>query len=157
MVKNDGIASTTNDFAGAQRTPIERRIPESQAQIEQTEPGDHEDRTPLGAAGQSEADARGDAPRAQQEAAYRPERADIGGCRLVALGQLGASPVAVGDEAMHGTQQPERQEAVQQGDPGHHEVQPVQRKQRSGDAAEQGRTGEPPDEPAHHAAPSRCR
>jgi hypothetical protein len=59
-------------------------------------------------------------------------------------------PVAVVDDARHAAQQEERQEDVEQRQPGQHEVQAVEAEQETRDTAECGGPGEPPGQPAHH-------
>ena len=62
----------------------------------------------------------------------------------------GSMPVPVVDHAGDAAQQEERQEDVEQGQPGQHEVQPVEAQQQAGDTAEGGRAGQPPGQPDHH-------
>ena len=66
---------------------------------------------------------------------------------LQVVGQPVAEPVPVGGQAGDRRDQEERQEDVEQGDPRHHEGQPVEGQQQPGEAADQGRPGHPADQP----------
>ena len=84
--------------------------------------------------------------------AERPNgRRDQQSAAVEIAGQAVSGPVPVGDQAGDGGDQAERQEDVEQRDPGHHEVQAVEGEQQAGDTTDQGRPGHPPYGPDHAA------
>ena len=98
---------------------------------------------------EAEADPGEDPPRAdQQPAADRTARA-VGDRGVEGFGVPAAGPVPVGDQAGDRGDDPERQEDVEQRDPGHHEVQAVDGEQQTRDGADQGRPGHPAYRPDH--------
>ena len=112
------------------------------------------ERGPLGADGQAEADARRQQPRPEQQAAHGTPglglRHPAPGIQHGPRGHPAAEPVPVRDQAVHGAQDEERQEDVEQREPGEHQVQPVEAEQQAADTAQQGRAGDAPHEAAHH-------
>jgi hypothetical protein len=64
--------------------------------------------------------------------------------------QPGAVPVTVEHQAVHGTEHEERHEDVEEREPGQHELETVEAQDQPGDAAQEGRAGEPAYEPDHH-------
>ena len=111
------------------------------------ESGQREEGRPLGADRQPERHPAEQQPRAQQDAAYRAEAASHPVRRQTT--QPGAEPVAVVDQAGDAAEHEERDEDVEQGEPGEHQVQPVEAEQQPRDAAQHGRPGEPTGQPDH--------
>jgi hypothetical protein len=59
-------------------------------------------------------------------------------------------PVVIGHQASDRADDPERQEPVEQGEPGHHDVHAVEGEQEAGEAADDRRSGEAPHQSGQH-------
>ena len=145
---NAGTPSRTAAFSTGQRTPRLRRAPAFQSHTSTPERGQRVERRPLGAGGQAEPHPGQRQPRPEPHP--RPPGAALAG------GHPGPGPVPVGDQARRRAGQEERQEDVEQRQPGQHQVHAVEAEQDARDAAEQRRAGEAayqPDQHQHHQRP----
>ena len=120
---------------------------------QESEGGQREDRGPLRAEGQPEADPTQQEPRPPQQPTHRPpgpNGAYDAVDRLEQPLQPGSHPVAVVDHTGDPAEHEEGQEYVEQGQPGQHEVEAVQAQQQTGDQRKRQRSGQSQRQPAHH-------